>query len=58
MQAVTLLFPVVLFLDVKHVPSELDGAFNVTSFYESTHVKFAAVSPEIIRAYIETGEPM
>ena len=49
-----------LLTDLKHVTSEtqLNTDVNVTSFHESTDVKFAAVTPEIIRAYIDTGEPM
>ena len=29
----------------------------VRSFAETTHVQFAALSPELIRAYVATGEP-
>jgi septum formation protein len=29
----------------------------VASFAETTHVEFASLSPELIRAYVATGEP-
>jgi septum formation protein len=32
--------------------------FQVKSFYEMTDVKFAAVSDETIRGYVESGEPL
>ncbi len=32
--------------------------FNTLQFYEATQVNFATISPETIRAYIETGESM
>ncbi len=32
--------------------------FDVHDFHETTEVTFAKLSPEVIRAYIETGEPM
>ena len=39
-------------------PSDLDGVFKTTSFYEGTEVTFAEIDSETIRAYIKTGEPM
>lgn len=42
-------------------PSVLDPALGVSpravSFSETTQVEFAALSPELIRAYVATGEP-
>ncbi len=32
--------------------------FNIVDFHEGTEVAFADISPETIRAYIDTGEPM
>lgn len=32
--------------------------FNIHQFYEATDVQMATMTPDIIKAYIETGEPM
>ena len=34
------------------------SGFNVVDFHEATDVSFASISPEVIRGYIKTGEPM
>lgn len=41
-------------------PSEEDrnGEFKLHSFYEGSQVCMADLSDEVIRAYIETGEPL
>ena len=34
------------------------GDFHLETFSEATEVKFAKVDSEIIKSYIDTGEPM
>lgn len=35
-----------------------DDPYNMDTFHVTTEVKFASLNPDIIRSYIETGEPM
>ena len=43
---------------VKLIWRPLNGEMKEISFYEETSVEFAKVSEEVIKSYIETGEPM
>jgi len=42
---------------LKHDKSSCQK-YSETSFHESTQVKFAENSMDVLRAYVETGEPM
>ena len=32
--------------------------FHIIQFHESTDVNFASITPEMIKSYVDTGEPM
>ena len=50
------IYPSLLY--IYFAASTSDEPFRITQFCETTEVMFGDLSPEVIRGYIATGEPM
>ena len=48
----------VFFSGMKDSCQPDEDRFNMVQFHEATDVYFTEVSSEIVRSYIDTGEPM